>query len=101
MWGTRLTVRTLEIQARKLEAGEVLAAITLAGGDRILRPRFGNSVGALVGIGFHGRPCNATGRRPDEENCRRCSNSRLDRLLDSSACDSVLLRNLSLSKQSR
>ena len=65
MWGTRVTVRTLGTQARKLEAGEVLAAITLAGGDRILRPRFGNfssSVGPVSA--WMGGPATRQGGAP-------------------------------------
>jgi len=64
MWGTRLTVRTLGTQARKLEAGEVLAAITLAGGDR-MRPRFGNfssSVGPVSA--WMGGPATRQGDAP-------------------------------------
>src|SRR5215510_125090 len=40
-----------------------------------------------------------TERRPNVDNRRRGWNSRPDRLLDTSACDSVLSRNLSLSKR--
>ena len=90
--GTRLTVRTLGTQARNLRRDRSLPPLRLLAGIGFC------VLAALVGIGLDGWPCDATGRRPNVDNRCRGSKSRPHRPLDSSASDSVLSRNLSLSK---
>jgi hypothetical protein len=95
--GTRLTVCAFSKTGNGEEVWLALAAIRL-----FEAKGFSGLALAVLGVSGYRLVSRAAlqfkGRRPHVDSCRHGSDSRPHRLLDPSACNSVLLRNPSLSK---